>query len=435
MRAMEIMTNHLPLDVIKYLQGYLKFQEWFNFVNASKRSQQLKYQSVYFSLKSKYSFLYLSDLSFRSHVLSLIEDPFSQLCLHFGYSKLPLNFEYLQNIHTICFNTYFSTLDISQLKNITHLKISECADIGHLDILQVNHLGIQKFDLSSNRTIQDTLWIHCPATDFSTMYHDKEFDGSSSLFSIKSLNFSNCFNLNNISTLNNLYELNLTNCYQLEDISSLIHIHSLDLTHCVNITSLMSLKHCSRLILDDCFQIDEIPSHLLMLTSLSIKNCYQIRSLLSLSGSQLEELNTTNCSMLEMLPSSLPALKKGIFDQCRQLLEVPFYPNLLHFSLKGCLSLEDLNHYFSAEKGRPVMLYLNIKDCSRIVHDRIMTMQPPIAVTRLIMSKTDHQKRRQAWGSGGVDEEENERNDERETREEEEEDEEEVDEDDGEADY
>jgi hypothetical protein len=424
MTAMEIVTNHLPLDVIKYLQGYLKFLEWFNFVNASKRSQQLKYQSVYFSLKPKYSFLYLNDLSFRSRVLSLIEDPRSQLCLHFGYSKLPLNFEYLQNIHTICFSTYFSTLDISELRNIAHLKINECADIAHLDILQVNHLGIQKLDFSSNRTMQDTLWIHCPATDFSTTYHDKKSDGSSSLFSIKSLNFSNCFNLNNISTLNNLYELNLTNCYQLEDISSLTHIDFLTLTHCVNITTLMSLKYCSRLSLDDCFQIVEIPSQLLMLTSLSMKNCYQIRSLSSLSGSQLEELNTTNCSLLEILPSSLPALKKGIFDQCRQLLEIPFYPSLIHLSLKGCLSLEDLDHYFSAEKGRSVMLYLNIKDCSRILHERILAMQPPFAVTRLIMSK-----RRQAWGSGGVDDEEKEKNDEREIREDE--DEEEVDEDDG----
>jgi Leucine-rich repeat (LRR) protein len=247
--------------------------------------------------------------------------------------------------------------DISQMKSLTFLNLSECGSL--TDITALSCLtSLTTLNLGNCETLTDITAL-------------------SGLTSLTSLDLSGCRSLTDITVLSgltSLTSLDLSGCESLTDItvlSGLSSLTSLDLGGCRSlrdITALSVLTSLTSLDLSWCRSLTDITalSSLTSLTSLDLHGCKSLTDITLLSGlTSLTSLKLSSCeSLTDITLSGLTSLTS---------LDLNSNSYLTKISLSGFVSLSDLN---LSECGRLMSLSvitnatslrkLNISDLKRL---------------------------------------------------------------------
>ena len=178
--------------------------------------------------------------------------------------------------------------------------------------------------------------------------------------SLKSISFSNCKKLKDISLLGNLINLqilNLCNCESLTDISFLswlVNLQTLNLGYCnslEDISSLSGLINLRSLDLDWCKSLKNLSSlsGLINLRSLDLSVCDSLTEISSLAGLlNLRSLDLACCKLLTDIRglSKLMNLRSLNFESCKSLTDISSLSWLLKLqsiNLSDCKSLTDIS--------------------------------------------------------------------------------------------
>ena len=214
---------------------------------------------------------------------------------------------------------------------------------------------------------------------FSNCKKLKDISLLGNLINLQILNLCNCESLTDISFLSwlvNLQTLNLGYCNSLEDISSLsglINLRSLDLDWCKslkNLSSLSGLINLRSLDLSVCDSLTEISSiaGLLNLRSLDLACCKLLTDIRGLSKLiNLRSLNFESCKSLTDISSLswLLKLQSINLSDCKSLTDISSLAGLLKLQtldLSGCESLTDI----SSLAGLLNLQTLNLSGCESL---------------------------------------------------------------------
>jgi hypothetical protein len=336
----------LPINIFHYLQEFLlvswenRFlpenqnseRNWKAFLNLNRQlyHSQIRKETIFVLLSTKFSIRYLQDHEFRDAVLRTIYSCKNQLGIKFHQlssntinplikpifttkpedslfknlyylsmqnCNVKIQLEYFQNIFTLEFirctlihdlifpmnpDSYDYEKDV--LQNVSNLILRDCPTVDYLialpDLMKlslINCLQIPTEEIYSKDLFPNLL-------EFTL--HDQRLTNNQLKeffqFSPKKKLTLNCPNISsNLSCLETIEELSLSFCFQLKEIPSLP----------ANIVKL-SLQHCH--------QIKSI-SHLQSLLSLTITSCHQIEEINFLQLNHLEYLNISYCPKITQL--------------------------------------------------------------------------------------------------------------------------------------
>ena len=197
--------------------------------------------------------------------------------------------------------------------------------------------------------------------------------------SLKSISFSNCKKLKDISLLGNLINLqilNLCNCESLTDISSLsrlVNLRTINLSFCkslTNISDLSGLENLQMLNLKNCISLKDIQSlsKLLNLKNIYLSGCIWLADITSLSGLvNLRTLDLSRCGELEDISSlsGLVNLRTLDLSSCGEFVDISSLSGLVNLrtlDLSSCESLTDL----SSLAGLSKLQTLNLSLCESL---------------------------------------------------------------------
>ena len=197
--------------------------------------------------------------------------------------------------------------------------------------------------------------------------------------SLKSISFSNCKKLKDISLLGNLINLqmlNLCNCESLTDISSLsrlVNLRTINLSFCrslTNISDLSGLVNLQTLNFKNCISIKDIQGllKLVNLKNIYLSGCEWLADITSLSGLvNLRTLDLSRCGELVDISSlsGLVNLRTLDLSSCESLTDLSSLSRLLNLQtldLSSCESLTDL----SSLSGLLNLRSLNFSCCKSI---------------------------------------------------------------------
>jgi hypothetical protein len=365
--------QQIPIDVIHYIRQYINYKEWHQFLHTSKCLDHLKRQTLYMSLTSNHSFLYMTDTAFREEVRALVANPFYQLKITISFTSSPLVYDGLSNLHTLSFFVYLGSIDLSHLSSINYLQCRECHTLENATSVFRSSSNIHNVDFSYSRQINDSYFVSLLEEE---KREAKEKEKVEWKRAVKSLNLSNCFQIKDISAFQGLQKLVLQNCDLISDVSSLSETEYVDLTNCYRITNVSALSRCQTLVLDGCLGVKDV-NMLGNVHHLSLKNCYGIYDVSGL-GNKNYHVDLTNCRNIEDI-SSFKDVAKLVIDGCSKIKEVNHLRKVTSLSMKGCSLVEDINLLISSHS----ILYLNIVSCQRVLVDQINASH--VKIVRLIL--------------------------------------------------
>jgi hypothetical protein len=354
--------QQIPVDVIHYTREYINYKEWHQFLNSSKCLNFLKRQTLYMSLTSNYSFLFMKDTAFRENVLTLVAHPFDQLKITITCTSYPLMYDGLSNLHTLVFFVYLGSIDLSRISSINCLQCRECRTLENVSSVFQPSSNIHSVDFSFSRQINDS-YFESLLTDIEQMQNQN---------SVKSLNLSHCYQIQNISSFQHLRKLVLQNCDHVSDVSSLSEAEYLDLTNCHRISDVSVLNRCQTLILDGCLGVRDV-NMLGNVHHLSLKNCHGISDISGL-GKGNYYVDLTNCRNIENI-SSLQDIMRLVIDGCSKVKAVDHLRKVISLSMKGCPLVEDIIQLITSHS----ILYLNIVSCQPVLVEQVNACQLKIA--------------------------------------------------------
>jgi hypothetical protein len=351
---MSCFVSSIPRDVLHFLADYLlpveeqqkqvfKYSyDLRNFVNTSKKYfGEWKKKTRLMVLTTDEAEMYASSATFRSKVLTMIEDPLEQLELQFLYQKRTneVSFNFCGGARKIiaerCIITKFplSCHDI-EIRNCNPGALQECppvrkfkllspcaalrhADLSYLAILEeAVFSSTHQKTLHSLQGLQSLKLLHCDmVTDVSCLRN------------IPKLEFRRCCNITDISALADARELSFLYCTRITDASSLGRVEKLEFL-ISNIRDVSALGNVKQLRLSCCFKINDISA---------LKNVREIR---------LQQFEGTDVSGLENVEKLFLSGCDGITDISMlknvQVLDVEACPGIVSSQLSGLEKLRNL---------------------------------------------------------------------------------------------
>ncbi|KAI9185668.1 hypothetical protein LWI28_009439 [Acer negundo] len=180
-----------------------------------------------------------------------------------------------------------------------------------------------------------------------------------------------------IKHLNNLNYLRLEGCKSLGSFSRDVHFESikiLDLSLCINLMKFPQISGIIKVLTLKGSQIEEVPSSVESLTSLStldVSDCSRLKhiSINICKLKSLRSLNLKNCSKLECFPEILEAMERleTLDLSGTAIKELPpsikHLNGLLYLFMRGCKNLEMLP---SSISNLASLIELDLSDCSKL---------------------------------------------------------------------
>ncbi len=348
----------LPFDIITVIASYCTHDDFHYLVNTSKYYfQHIKRRLIVLNLSLAKSLEYLTDVSFRERVLSVVENGWKQVNVHVVEGRWD-QFTLLPDlpIHALLVRpqsfSYDESTEASPLDRFGHIEIltglhcdgfipslprvkeleiiqvhgEVSSDISHLSHLEKLTIGDASSltDISSLKDIPHIDLYFCSLIkDFSMFHHSRQkslvLSYCSNLFSVESfrmihyLELRKCQNLEDISPLYGIHHLVLRSCPKVKDISSLGGHHRLSLNRCgLDMTGYESLLHIPHVSLSLINIIDV--SVLRYAKSLSLIQCRLVQDVSSLTNVRTIEIR--NCDMVKDV-SSLRNVQSLMFEAKR----------------------------------------------------------------------------------------------------------------------
>lgn len=273
---LEKMLEHLPFEIISVIGYYSTYDDFHYFLNTNKQSfQEFKKRLIIFNLSPGKSLQYLTDVSFRERVLSLVENGWKQVNVNIrlegeDFWERLLNRESNLPIYSMnCRRTskYFHTADpldrlahirvltgihcrnsIPPIVGVKELKIDHLMDVedvrnlSHLDKLEVME-SLGNIDMTPLKDIPNLSLYNCEMIEnFSIFHHTRQ----------KSLVLTYCPHLLSVESFQMIHHLELRECDNLVDVTPLYGIHSLTLDQCGKVKDISGLGGHHRLSILSC---------------------------------------------------------------------------------------------------------------------------------------------------------------------------------------
>jgi hypothetical protein len=349
----------LPQDLFLSLSDYLVHNgkkkvfnfndDWEYFMNTSKTYfAELKRQTRHIRLRNNQ---FLVDPLYRQRILSLVEDPSLQISCNFqdlGEIGEHYDATLLCNLNEI--TIYCLARSLSLITNVEkiHLYADYLSDFRSFAqvkkelMINIQDDKVAPYDLSCLSPTLENLRLCVKRVDnyhFLTNLRSVEFSGCDSITDIscfqnaESITFTSCHKVTNINSLGNVKQLTLRGCDGITDVSGLGRVRKLEISGCQNIPDLSALSTVYNL------TILSFPENLLSpLNQNTVLNLYEftfppfeLSSIQVLAGNKI-------LRVLDI--SNNPSIQDISMLQTVEVLNISDCP--LITSLKGLSSLKEL---------------------------------------------------------------------------------------------
>jgi hypothetical protein len=390
----------LPQDIFHFLVNYLHpvsqqnkktfifSLDWRNLMNTNRKHfHTWKKKHLLLVLPHRYAHGYQTDQVLRDHVLSLIENPKTQLVLRFDF---PIN----EN------GIYDNEFDLSIFSGVKSLTVSHCKLVCNSPVaveeavfescsisnsvlskittkrLRLFHVtGDDQFlSFEENVDLLESLyfWNEYQACDYSSFCHLKEVnflccDFISTVACFKNVHIlalCNCPCITDVSMLGNVKKLDLSQCEGITDVSALGRVHTLLLSHCINISDVSALGKVYHLELNWCRNVKDVSQlhhvHTLFFHEFTGTDLSGLRNVVKLDISfskhlsditmlsKVEELDISYCTQIKDF-SGLENLRKFTFFAFETSLVVnkgrDLFQRLKHVSVGPVKDMEKMMIY------------------------------------------------------------------------------------------
>lgn len=232
------MLNKVPDCVFHEICQYLYYTNWNQFMNTTKKFQDINRQTRYLALNNQKSILYYESDDFRKIINSKIINPNNQLSLNLRkYNFDNNNINDIFNIHKL--DLYFSNINNNNLnyfRSIKKLNLTGCMciyDLAPLKMIQEINLSYCYYikDLSPLKKAIKVILSEC-----------KILENISDLKDVKIIFLSNCPKITDFTPLKNANILYITNCQGKFDAKDLYTVDQLYIHCCYNVNNIHKLK-------------------------------------------------------------------------------------------------------------------------------------------------------------------------------------------------
>jgi hypothetical protein len=259
----------LPHELFVFsLKHFLFSDDWVNLLNTSlEYFDELKKKARYIALNKNSSRQFLNDPLFRQRILSLVNDPYSQVSCHLedlGEIGKPYDASLLCNLNRIdisnCRARSFSLFtNVAKLKLLTmdYLQDFNCfAQVKKLLWLGIYYPAkdedeIPTYDLSSLSPTLESLYLRTNRIanyQFLSNLRYVEFRGCDSITDVSCfrnairVKFRSCSNVINVNSLANVEVLVLDDCNSVTDVSALGNVETMEIGYCENLNDISALS-------------------------------------------------------------------------------------------------------------------------------------------------------------------------------------------------
>lgn len=351
----KMLLVHLPVEIFRFIQSYINKIDHFYFLNSSKEYfHQLKRESLYFSLNIHYSNEYMNNPIFRDLLLSKIENGWKQISLSrnttidnfppdlpvhriiFGgfwnQQELITDFHHIEIVKGVTY-TGASIPLIPQIKELTLMRCGALVDVSNLSHLSKLELIVatELPDITPLKNIPHLTLSNCRKIEDYSM-----FNGSKQRF----LRISDSSLLTNVKSFTGIRQLILHSCYQLEDISPLKGIYSLTISSCSRVKDISGLGNHHRLAIENCSyalrgydSLYHIPH--IRLNACNISDMKVLQYATSVSLLQCSEITDV---------TPLKDLKFLVIDFCYRIMDITSLSNIPDLTLVYQEEIPPLNH-------------------------------------------------------------------------------------------
>jgi hypothetical protein len=344
----------LPQDLFLLLSAYLvrcgnvkvfRFNDdWQNLMHTSKAYfANLKKRTRYIVL-SQNSSHFLNDPLFRQRILSLVEDPRSQIsCSIRGFGEIGEHY------------------DTTLLSNLNHVSITHCKTRSFSLFTNVEDLRVYSDDYLQDfecfaqikKSLSINIWNH-PANDEEQAL---TYDLSCLSPTLEYL-YLKTKRVVNYQFLTYLRDVDFRGCDSITDVSCFRNAVSVAFSVCPNVTNVNSLAKVKKLLLYKCAAVTDV-SALGSVETVEISTCENLQDLSGLSTVRNLKVSEFSEDLLAPLNGNT-VLDLSDFSSRLRSLEFLLTNCLLRtFRLYGCESIFEISKLETVE-------VLRIKDCSNI---------------------------------------------------------------------
>jgi hypothetical protein len=351
----------LPRDILSFVVNYFLDEEnqnksvfryprdWMNFMSSSKQYfGQWKRESQLITIPPPYPEQFYTSAEFRENILRLVENPGAQVQLEELSALFEIDFQVLSNLKKIIVGGISdpskvvpSIIDVEEIV-LYEFPIEDLSFWSRAKSVTFNpaeDIRMMSFDLAPLQHIKKGVF----PIPYCVNYH--------LLAGLKSLTFSGCESITDVSCFKDIPVLALNNCARITDISFLGNVHRLDLSGCQNIVDVSPLKRVHTLNLSMCLSAKDLSalewvysftfryfdgndiSGLKNVVILDIVGATDVSDITMLH--RLEEINIRGCDKIKSL-SGLSKLKRITMNRRNH---ITFDKEILQLLLKmdiGC---------------------------------------------------------------------------------------------------
>lgn len=343
--------NSIPEEIFPLILSFLSHDDYHYFVNASKRLfGDIKRRSIYFHLNVEKSNQYLSDQSFRTLLLSKVDNGWNQIRITHENSSSPilsdipihkvisrdnldLPLEVWGNYQSIntCFPRAVKAVPLQSAGNLKEVEVrlypDACINLTIFsNLLKFSMTFFSGEDITPLKDIPDLTLRSSPnLKDFSMLgsqqklqiYDCKGLIDVRNFRNIRKLQLLSCNSLVDVSSLHGIYDLTLQRCIKVKDISGLGGHYRFTLVHhpASNMTGYKSLVHIPHVSLFYC-DIKDVYV-LRYAKSVNLSGCNYIKDVSALGS--VRELKVDSSVLLTGLQalgsvSNLSLIYRGLQD-------------------------------------------------------------------------------------------------------------------------
>jgi hypothetical protein len=384
MKSCNCYLNWIPDDTVSYCANFFLDPEeqnkrifnytldWQSFLNTSKKQFfELKKRTRFLSLNPFYSHQYLSSISYRGHVCSLLANPTAQLTLRLEKLKWS-NLQTVETLSDIKRVEFISCVlfSIPALLNVEEVTLKDCmcsdyscfssirkfsfygdsADcLDFSQFLQLEELSIRTSHLLNYRGLKTDCLRKC------TILHSLSLTDLKPFRNIPHLNLSGCVSLKDVQALQNcpIDHLDLSYCGLLDNVSGLGNVYSLDINHCKKVSDITALKKVQSLNISGCPQILDLSSLQECILSLTARE-FTGTSLLSSPSQSFQQLTVLNLSFAKQL-SDIRCLAHSPLEEldishCHLISDITMLHSVKKLNISFVTKITDFSGLFQLEE-------------------------------------------------------------------------------------
>jgi hypothetical protein len=258
----------LPRDVLCFVVNYFLDEEnqnksvfryprdWMNFMSSSKQYfGQWKRSSQLITIPAPFPEQFYASAEFREKIFRLVENPGAQVQLEELSATLEIDFQVLNNLKKITVG------GISEASKV----VPRIVDVEEIVLYEFPIEDLSFWSRAKSVTFNPAEDIRMKSFDLAPLQHIEKgvfpipyCVNYHLLAGLKSLTFSGCESIKDVSCFKDIPVLALNNCPGITDVSSLGNVHKLDLSGCQNIVDVSPLKRVHILNLSMCLSVKDL---------------------------------------------------------------------------------------------------------------------------------------------------------------------------------